>query len=253
MNALQEAAKVFDDVRDSEHHALSTVALARAAGQSRAEVAGLYRRGRFLSGNGRFVEALGDFERALALVDSTGLGEYRARLHFEIGAAHEASGSRGAARRAYERSYDEIGPEPDTRERARLQTLSAEGMNRTASNWIGGLLLVALILIATLSYGLFRQRRQLRRLRSQPAAPPEAAPPASDAFTRCYRRAYEALTEPEKSASIIDDPVMSAYLKERGRQAKGRTLRCDGVSCTGARWQRRRQHRRWLCPYPWLS
>ncbi len=44
---------------------------------------------------------------------------------------------------------------------------------------------------------------------------------ATDAFTRCYRRAYEALTKPDETARLIDDPVMSKYLAEGGVQQKG--------------------------------
>ena len=58
-----------------------------------------------------------------------------------------------------------------------------------------------------------------------PSAPPEPslAPPtqATTTFTRCYRRAYEALTEPEEVATLIDDPILSKYLKQGGVKQKG--------------------------------
>ena len=44
---------------------------------------------------------------------------------------------------------------------------------------------------------------------------------AAEAFTRYYRRAYEALTRPEEAAQIINDPVLSKYLSEGGVKQKG--------------------------------
>ena len=115
LRALQEAAALFEEVRDAEHRALADVALARAYGangdtvearqaferavllaqagrERRAEIAGRYRRGRFLAGAENHREALDDFKAALVLVDSTGIVEYRARLYYEAASAYEAMG-----------------------------------------------------------------------------------------------------------------------------------------------------------------
>ena len=53
-----------------------------------------------------------------------------------------------------------------------------------------------------------------------PAATPSPAG-APDAFTRCYRYAYQALTDPEETARLIDDPVLSGYLTGEGLRQKG--------------------------------
>ena len=44
---------------------------------------------------------------------------------------------------------------------------------------------------------------------------------APDAFSRCYRYAYQALTDPEETARLIDDPVLSGYLAGEGLRQKG--------------------------------
>ena len=49
----------------------------------------------------------------------------------------------------------------------------------------------------------------------------EATSVATDAFTRCYRYAYPALTDPEEAARLIDDPVLSGYLTGEGLRQKG--------------------------------
>ncbi len=61
-------------------------------------------------------------------------------------------------------------------------------------------------------------RRHVERHAPDKGYPPT---PSSDAFTRCYRRAYEALTRSEEAAQIVDDPVLSTYLKEGGVRQKG--------------------------------
>ena len=59
------------------------------------------------------------------------------------------------------------------------------------------------------------------------SAPPEpslATPSPTQpitTFTRCYRRAHEALTKPEEVAEHIDDPILSKYLKQGGIKQKG--------------------------------
>ena len=57
---------------------------------------------------------------------------------------------------------------------------------------------------------------------TQPTEPPTPAEQPSDpAYVRCHRRAYQALKEPEEAASLIDDPVMSNYLRKGGIRQKG--------------------------------
>ena len=90
-------------------------------------------------------------------------------------------------------------------------------------NWIGPALAVLSVLLFLFTLALlstiYRQRQRIEHLRR--SQPMQSTTPSADAFSRYYRRAYEALTEPDKVAALIDDPVMKGYLTTGGIKQKG--------------------------------
>jgi len=211
---------------------------------------------RFL--NHDYTAALADIETALALSNRFSIAEFDTRLNYLKGQAYEDSGQPEEASTAYETAFNVANDSAMGRDR-HLSSLAATSAFRISAKiprkspfafltfGFLGVVVLAITFFALLAYfvSMAPHRRKKHALQAGPEAVADTTPPTPEAtpaeeapsappepslatptqatttFTRCYRRAYEALTEPEEVATLIDDPILSKYLKQGGVKQKG--------------------------------
>lgn len=218
--------EVRSTLRNTPAYLSSALDSARVWGAERSVVYGLWRRGQHYLRAGDPREAERDFTEARALSDSVGLGAFDRGLALDLGRAYEAQGRLDQARAAFEAAHrwseGRLGARWRELAQRHLRKIDRRESRRTL-RWYGAGVALLLVLLAASGLIVVRQRWELQRIcTTEPLnTHPTEETPTNDAFTRCYRRAYEALAEPDEVAAIIDDPVLSGYLTEGGIKQKG--------------------------------
>ena len=223
--SLAEVYVLIEQDNVAETHLEEAFALARLDASAKPEIFARLVRGRIRAGQGRFDEARRDFERGLALADSTGLHKHTFDLVFERARLDESRRALSQAHRRFEGLSRRDVPFADGAVRAvalkekagrRAAELEREILRRERGLLRFGLAVLALLVLAALAVAVETRKRLAQETwrRELESKLREGA---------MLRYMYEAVHHPRQVASQIRERDQGlARRLERGR-LRGRT------------------------------